>query len=70
MRPAVHFVGFRDDRYWNAVKVWGRPDFIHRGYDLRARRDTHPVDTVVFAEGPADQEPRIKSYDDLREPKS
>ena len=35
-RPAVHFVGFRDERYWSAVKVWGRPSFIHRGWDMRA----------------------------------
>ena len=26
----VHFIGFRDDRYWNAVRVFGRPHFIHR----------------------------------------
>jgi len=26
----LHFVRFKDDRWHNAVKVFGRPDFIHR----------------------------------------
>lgn len=64
----VHFVGFRDDRYWNAVRAFGLPDFIHRGWDLRARREIDEADLIVFADGPADQEPRRKSYDDIREP--
>ena len=34
----IHFVGFRGEEYWSAVKVWGLPDFYHRGYDLRMRR--------------------------------
>ena len=65
---AVHFVGFRDDRYWNAVRVWGEPDFIHRGWDLRARREIADSDTVVFATGPADQEPRVRSWNDIDDP--
>lgn len=68
MTRIVHFVGFRDDRYWNAVKVFGLPHYIHRGWDLRARRELAEDDVVVFADGPHDQEPRAKSYDDLREP--
>lgn len=36
---AVHFVGFRGDEYRSAVKVWGEPDFIHLGWDRRARRE-------------------------------
>jgi hypothetical protein len=64
----VHFVGFRDDRFWNAVKVFGRPHFIHRGWDLRARREIDlENDLVVFADGEFDQEPRRKSFDDIRE---
>lgn len=63
----THFVGFRDDRYWNAVRVFGLPDFIHRGWDLRARREIAPGDFVVFAEGCEGQEPRRKSYHDLTE---
>lgn len=63
----VHFVGFKDDRYWNAVKVFGAPHFIHRGWDLRAQREIDENDLVVFAEGPADQAPRVRSYPDLIE---
>lgn len=66
-RSHVHFVGFRDNRYWSAVRVWGRPDFYHLGWDLRARREIADGDTIVFAEGPADQEPRRMSFDDVWE---
>ena len=54
----VHFVGFRDDRYWNAVRVFGPPDVIHRAFDRYAADDIAPGDTVVFATGPHDQRPR------------
>lgn len=63
----THFVGFRNDRYWNAVKVFGPPHFIHPGWDLRAQRDIAPGDVVVFAEGNADQVPRRQSYADYLE---
>jgi hypothetical protein len=33
----THFVGFRDDRYNRAIRVFGRPDFVHRFWDRRAR---------------------------------
>ena len=57
-RPRVHFVGFRDDRYLNAVMVWGKPDFIHRRCYLRARREIDfDVDTIVFADGEWRQAP-------------
>ena len=46
--PALHFVGFRGDSYTNAVKVFGRPDFVHRLWDVRAIGDIAPGDTVVF----------------------
>lgn len=64
---AVHFVGFKDDRYHNAVRVFGLPDFIHPGYDLRALREFAPGDLVVFANGSANQEPRRKSFTDYNE---
>lgn len=67
MRPCVHFVGFRGDEYVSAVRVFGPPDFIHRGWDMRARREIADGDLIVFAQGPADQEPRVKSFDDIRE---
>lgn len=63
----VHFVGFKDDRYHNAVKIFGPPHYIHPGYDLRALRDIAPGDLVVFADGPADQTPRQKSFNDYNE---
>ena len=54
----VHFVGFRDDRYWNAVRVFGPPDMIHRVWDVYAANDIAPGDLVVFAQGEADRPPR------------
>jgi len=65
----IHFVGFRGEEFWSAVRVWGRPDFIHRGWDLRARREIAPEDTVVFAKGEFGKEPRLQSFDDITEPK-
>lgn len=65
--PLTHFVGFRGDEYLAAVRVWGWPDFIHRGWDRRGQRDIAAGDTVVFARGDAEQEPRRQSYDDYRE---
>ena len=67
MRQAVHFVGFRDDRYWSAVKVFGRPDFIHRRWDKRAKREIMSGDTIVFATGDEHQEPSHFSGDDITE---
>ena len=49
MTFCIHFVGFRDDRYHNAVAVFGKPDFFHRVWDYRAVGDVAPGDTVVFA---------------------
>lgn len=66
IKPCVHFVGFRDDRYWNAVKVFGTPDFIHRTWDERARREIwEEGDTVVFADPPTS--PSAKNGNDLDE---
>lgn len=50
-KPCLHFVGFRDDRYWNALRVFGPPDFVHPAWDPRARREIAPGDTIVFATG-------------------
>jgi hypothetical protein len=63
----LHFIGFRNERYWNAVRVWGRPDFIHRRWDLRAQREIAPGDTLVFATGDENREPSRVSGDDLTE---
>ncbi len=70
MRTCIHFVGFKDpryekdERYWRAVAVFGPPDFIHRGWDHRARHEVADGDTIIFAKGDADQTPRAQSYDD------
>jgi len=66
-RPCLHFVGFRDDRYLTALRVFGPPDFIHPGWDVRAAREIAPGDVVVFAQGTADQAPRRQSFTDYRE---
>ena len=64
MRSCVHFVGFRGEEWWSAVAVWGQPDFVHPGWDLRAQREIAPGDVVVRADGEADGPPRAKSYSD------
>lgn len=67
MKRCIHFVGFRGDEYMSAVRAFGEPDFIHRGWDLRAQREIADGDLIVFATGSHDQSPRRKSYDDIRE---
>lgn len=47
----------------------GLPDFIHRGWDNRARREIADGDTIVFAKGPADQAPAERNFNDIDEPK-
>jgi len=60
----VHFVGFKDDRWWNAVKTFGRPDFVHRFWDARAVAEVMPGDVVVFADGDSTKHPVTHAYDD------
>lgn len=60
----IHFVRFKDDRYFNAVKVFGKPDFIHRFWDYRAVCEVCEGDTVVFAEGDEAQEVNVYAFDD------
>lgn len=64
---AVHYVGFRDDRYWNAFRIFGGPRVIHRWWDRRAAREIAPEDVVVFADGDWQQEPRKFNAPDLDE---
>ena len=54
----VHFVGFRDDRYWNAAAVFGPPDMIHRNWDIYAANDVALGDIVVHATGEWNRKPR------------
>lgn len=49
MTAAVHFVGFRGDEYYRAMRVFGLPDFVHFHWDARAVADVTEEDTVVFA---------------------
>jgi len=65
--PIVHFVGFRGEEFWSAVKVWGRPHYVHPGWDLRARREIAEGDTIIFAAGSEADEPRVRSFTDLKE---
>jgi hypothetical protein len=65
--PALHFVGFKDDRFNNAVRVFGQPDFVHRVWDLRAAADVAPDDTVLFAQY-HDQPPTPYCFDDSNQP--
>ena len=66
--PCVHFVGFRGNEYTSAVRVWGRPDFIHRGWDRRAFREIAPYDTIVFATGDEHQPLAERNFNDIDEP--
>lgn len=67
---AVHFVNFKDprrekdERYHNAVKVMGEPDFIHRYWDIRAKAEVMPDDVAIFAVGNYSDKPRMFAYDD------
>ena len=64
---AVHFVGFRGDEYHRACRVFGVPDFIHIGWDRRARREIADDDLVVFATGSHDQPVSDRNYNDIVE---
>ena len=63
----VHYVGFRDDRYWNAWRIWRGPRFIHKVWDCRACRDIGPDDIVIFAEGDEHQPLARWNGDDIDE---
>lgn len=63
----IHFVAFRGDEYLRAIRVFGRPDFIHPRWDRRARREIAEGDTVIFAKGTADDEPSSFNAPDIIE---
>lgn len=67
MNSVVHFVWFRGEEYWSAVKIWGKPDFIHMGWDTRARREILDTDIVVFARGEHDQQHAERNFSDTKE---
>ena len=67
-KPALHFVGFRGDEFWSAVRLWGRPNFIHRKWDQRARREIAPGDVIIFSTGSEADQPSRWNGNDLDEP--
>lgn len=67
MMRSVHYVGFKDDRFIAALKVFGRPAFIHRAWDRRALREIGKHDIVVFATGDETQ-PFKSNTPDIIEP--
>ncbi len=52
------------DRYWNAVKVFGLPDIVHRLWDYRAKAEIAEGDVAVFAQYDPDDEPTPYSWND------
>lgn len=60
----LHFVRFTDDSYSRAVKVFGKPDFVHRFWDYRAVCEVCEGDVVVFAKGDENQPVEQYAYDD------
>jgi hypothetical protein len=64
----VHFVGFRHDaEYTAAVRVWGRPDFIHRFHDHRMYGDVGETDIIVLgSKGRDTPDPRYSDQDHER----
>lgn len=63
----LHFVGFKDDRVWNARRIWGDPDFYHRIWDVRARQEIVSGDIAIFATGSIDDAPKPISWDDSQQ---
>jgi hypothetical protein len=45
----VHFIGFRGDEYWSAVRIWGKPDYTWPQATWHILGDIAPEDTVIFA---------------------
>lgn len=64
---ALHFVGFKDDRYWNAIAIWGPPDFYHRVWDYRARQEMVDGDVAIFATGTIDDATKPIGWDDSQQ---
>ena len=64
----VHFVGFRGDaEYIAAVRVWGRPDFIHMFHDKRMYGDVGENDIIVLGpKGRDEPDPRYSDQDHER----
>ena len=57
---SIHFIGFRGEEYWSAVRVWGRPDFVHLIHDHRLYGDVGQDDVLIF--GPKADPTIISAY--------
>lgn len=64
----MHFVGFRDDAYLRAVRVFDSPCFVHPAWDQRTRREIADGDSILFATGDGTQEPSRHNAPDYVEP--
>ena len=64
----IHFVGFRhDSEYLTAIKVWGKPHYIHYVHDQRMYQEIDTENDIVVFSKYAKLEPNpIYSYDDSR----
>ena len=60
----VHFIGFRGEEYWSAVRVFGRPDFVHAWHDARMWGDVGDNDVLVWAGKERDDVQREYSWQD------
>mgnify|MGYP000032289638 FL=1 len=46
----IHYVGFRDDAFKRAYRIFGGPVFIHRFFDARVFTDVGDDDVVIFGD--------------------
>ncbi len=60
----THFIGFRGDEYNSAVRIWGKPDVIHRVWDKRAVSEIADDDVAIFAKYGPDWRPTEFTFDD------
>lgn len=63
----IHFVGFCDDSFNRAMRIWGKPHFIHQYWDIRASQEVQSDDVVVFAskkDWDRRDNPSLKCFDD------
>jgi len=47
--PALHFIGFRGEEYWSAVRVWGKPDYVWPKATWSVLGEISGEDTIIFA---------------------
>lgn len=47
-KSCLHFVGFRGEEYWSAVRIWGKPDYTWPQATFQILGDCAPADTVIF----------------------